>query len=189
MVMRIQALWSAFVGAPGYTNFHFDTTIGSAAEINTAAAAVRTFFDATKNLLPSGLTVSIKPTAEMFDLSGVKTAESPVTTVPAPVVGLASGQYAAGVGAVINWRTGVYVSGRALSGRTFLVPLASAFQADGSLATANVTLLTNAANAYRQTTGPRPCVWALPQPDRGAATATISAANVPDRPAVLRSRR
>lgn len=190
-VLRIQALWTGFPGAPGYSNFHFSVpdAVPSAAVVNGAAAAVRTMFSAVGSLMPNSVTIAVKPTADIYDVTGPKIAEVPVTTPGTAVAGSVAGNYAAGVGAVINWRTGAYWRGRQVSGRTFLVPVSNGYSADGTLSAAGQTLILNAANAYRGTSNPIPVVWQVHQHGVDGGTTPITGATVPDRPAVLRSRR
>lgn len=150
-MFRITAKWEGFLGAPGYTNFHFrDTEVGVPYE--DAAADVATFFDALKVLLPSVVTISVQPEVSIMDSTG---ATPPyvyaLQTVPDPVVGTSAGSYSATSGACITWRTATVVENKLVRGRTFIVPLAGgAYQNDGTLATSTINTLKSAASGLLQ---------------------------------------
>jgi hypothetical protein len=187
--MRIQSQWSTFTGAPGYTNFHFDGTTANGTTANAAAAAVRTFWDSIKVYLPNGLTISNRSFAEVFATDGPKTAEVAISTPGAAIVGASVAAYAGGTGCVVNWRTGLYISGRQLIGKTYVVPFAGGYATDGTLTPAAVLAVQNAANVLRATVNPYFGVWS-PRPAPALSNfANVTTALVPDRAATLRSRR
>jgi hypothetical protein len=105
----------------------------------------------------------------------------------------ASAPYSAASGGVVTWRTAGVRNGRRVRGRTFLVPLASAaYQSDGTIASAVLTSLnTNFATFLSDTNSAVLGVYARPT-FKGAtdgAWFTVTGFNVPDKVAVLRSRR
>ena len=95
-----------------------------------------------------------------------------------------------GVGARVEWITGVVFNGRRVRGRTFLVPLAkSRFEGPGMLTSGCVSVLQAAASALVSATDLR--IWSRPSGAPGAlgGSALVSAAVVPDQVSWLRSRR
>jgi hypothetical protein len=118
-----------------------------------------------------------------------------VATTPAAIVGTAGTTvaYAAALGAVVSWRTGLVRNGRRIRGRTFLVPLSSlAFDNTGTLIPAALTTFNAAAVTLRDQTGIADIgVYARPSAP-GAADgewALITGHSIPDMGSILRSRR
>jgi hypothetical protein len=190
-VLRIQAVWTGVTGLPGYSNHHFDIadSFPTATTIDAAATACRALYNNVAPYLPSAVQVNIRPTADVFDLSGVKLSEKAVATPGSAIVGSSVAAYAGGVGAVVHWKTGQYLGGRPLSGRTFLVPMAGAFDTTGTLSPAAQTAITNAANAMRNSAGSPPLVVWKHNIGGTSGFSPVSSITVPDRSAVLRSRR
>lgn len=201
--------WSGFQGGPGLSVFHFrDFTdqVGSADQVAGAVAKVDTFIDDIRFYIPA--TVTLRTEA---DVEEIEDTTGDLTTVytgapAAAKTGLASGgtNYAAAVGAVINWRTAGVRNGRRVRGKTFLVPLSSsAFGVDGTLADGAVTALnTAAAKMVNQAGNGDLGVYARPTPVKDAQGNPVpgqhnadgiwyaaTSYNVPDMGAVLRSRR
>lgn len=193
---RVTIDWTGFIGAPGYTNFHFAPAAGAAftqAEANAAAAKVDTWLNAWTAGLPGTVTVQVRPTVEVFDdATGTLLSFLSVTT-EAPQVGGGAGNYAAGSGAVLNWYTGGIRNGRRVRGRTFMVPLTSAvFQSDGTLATASLTSWRAAtATMIANTDAAKLAVWSRPSaPGAGDGISyDVTAYTLPDKCAILTSRR
>ena len=53
-IIKQQAIWTGFTGAPGYTTWYFDGTT------TTNVVQMRTFFDNIKGLLPSTVSVQVQ---------------------------------------------------------------------------------------------------------------------------------
>lgn len=182
---------TGYTGAPGWTKMKFMGSLAPA-EASTGAANFRTFLNAAgTTTMPSGATWTFLSAYQTFDSSGALDGEFALTTVPSAVTGAASGAYAGGAGCVVNWLTDSFVGGKKIRGRTFLVPLHSAaFQADGTLADGFKASLQTAANTFALST-PQPAVWSV-RDLGGSIVRTIAGmkgATVPDRAALLRSRR
>lgn len=182
----VTALWQGATGLPGYTRLRWSGA-QTASGAGAIAANMRTFFDSIKSLLPVAVTISFGEVAQIFDTDGSLIDEVAVTPLPSPVVGTSATNFAAPAGAVLNWVTGEFVSGRRVRGRTFLVPLAqSAFQGDGTISTAALSLLTTSATTLIGSNPNNLVVWRHTPPRSVHAVTGVS---VPDRAAVLRSRR
>jgi hypothetical protein len=192
VMTKISADWTAFTGAPGFSNHYFQAN-GldlNNTERNAAAAAMRTFFNAFASSYPSGLTIRIRSVTQSIDTeTGALVGEAPITTVPANVVGTGTGAYNGAGGAVVSWRTGTAVAGRILSGRTFLVPLVNTvYDVDGTLSPTFLTAVQLAAANYI-TAAPTFGIWHRPKAGAGGAWAGAVSGTVADRSSVLRSRR
>lgn len=183
--------WNGFTGSPGYTRMKFLGEL-TQADANTAAANMRTFLAAAlATFAPAGSSITCDSTVQLYDGSGLQTGELALTSIPSAIAPTGAGTYAGGAGAVVNWLTSAFHLGRKVRGRTFLVPLTgTAFQADGTLATAYQSTLQTAANNFA-ISSPTPAVFS--QKHVGGSTqsmiAVITGATVPDRTAILRSRR
>lgn len=187
-VIRIQNVWTNFVGAPGYTNLHFSKAAPTVTDVTAAAGACRTFFNGLVSFLPTGVTITQSGLASIFSDFGIKTGEIGYTP-SSPSVGTSTTAYAGATGAVIQWKTGQWINGRQLSGRTFVVPLAGGYATDGTLAPTASTALTASALNLRSVTGLPLVVFSPPRNGNPVQLATVTAHTVPDRTATLRSRR
>lgn len=183
---RITALWNGATGLPGYTRLKFAGYMDSAAA-GAAAGRIRTFFDAIKAYIPAGVVISFSDVAQEYNDAGTLTGEVSYTA-PANVNCLGSGSYSAASGAVVQWLTGLFVGGRRARGRTYLVPLVgTAFDTNGTLSSAFSSAATSAAGALLA--GTPDLVVHGGKPPSGTWTASVTGAFVPDRGAMLRSRR
>jgi hypothetical protein len=192
IIMRYKLTWGLPSGGPGVTTLFAmpDTTE------QVFADAARAFLSDALNQatahdsLPSGCTIQGEGIVDNIEVTdGTLTSAVPVTP-PAVITGTGSGVYAAPVGACITWLTGLVHQGRRVRGRTFLVPLAnSAFQNNGTLDTAWLTQVRNAATTYIAG-AVNPAVWCRPDPGTtNGAAFSIAAGSVADKAAVLTSRR
>jgi hypothetical protein len=198
VIVKVQAQWNNFQGAPGYTNWYGMSDGDAAAAANALGPRMRTFFDAVKAHLPTGVTVKVQRTYQVLDsITGNLTSEANLSADPAVVTGTGTGTYSAPAGAVVNWETGAFNDlGHRVRGRTYLVPLANAYDTDGTLSAAAVTTIGNAATAALGGTGSlltfsRP-VKANPAKGITARIGQINlvtAASLHDKACVLRSRR
>jgi hypothetical protein len=192
VIVKVQAQWNGFQGAPGYTNWYGLSDGDSAAAANALGPRMRIFFFALAALIPVGATVKVQRLYQVLDsITGHITSESNLAADPAVVTGTAAGNYAAPVGAVMNWETGLFNdAGHRVRGRSYLVPLTGCCDADGSLSSAAIVTIGNAGtNALGGTGGLG--VWSRPRP-KGASNGvfrTASGAVVHDKACVLRSRR
>lgn len=189
-ISRVRAVWTGFVGAPGYTSMYF------APESTGIAAAVRKFFDDIKTQIPSVCTVQVESSGDNINEADGSIVGSWSEAPVLPVVGGGIGIYSAPSGSVIRWTTAGIVNGRRVKGRTFIVPLdGDAYDSSGTLTAAAITLLNTGADNLIGDVANQLCVWARPfpgsvgQPARAGTFHIVSGRVVPDKAAVLRSRR
>lgn len=186
----ITTIWTGGTGLPGYTRFKFDGELDGAGA-GAAAARVRTFWEAIRLRIPNTIQLTIQPDAQIYDNNGDL---SGLASFPPPAqsTGGGTGGYAAPLGAVVNWLTNSSLSGRRVKGKTYLVPLLNSnFVGDGTLDGATVTNLQSAAAAMANAVpamivASQVKVLGVPT---GVAQSPITGAQVPDRAAVLTSRR
>jgi hypothetical protein len=198
-MIKIKAKWSGFSGAPGWSNFFFDT---GTADFHTpehalnAATRVKDFFTVNSAYFPSGVSIAIQPDAEVIN-AGTGKLETVVpagTIAPIAGAGAAGDKYSGASGIVVTWRTAGVRNGRRVRGRTFLVPVVSgAYDSNGTLGATAITNFQTAGTALlTPPAGQLPLgVWARPTTKGGTDGAwhKVTTCSVPDLAAVLRSRR
>jgi len=192
LLWRVTARWTGGNIGTGFTNMFFTEGIGTAQQ---AADAARAFlFSATGAAnanLPTGITISFSAGVDVLEpATGILIQTVPVTA-PSSVTGSGSGAYAAPTGACVSWVTSGIVNGHRVKGRTFLVPMAqSAFQSDGTLATAAISAIDSAAQTLIAA-APEFVIYHRPSSLAAGdgSTHPVLAERTNDVAAVLRSRR
>lgn len=196
-INRVRVLWSGFSGAPGYSNFYFDTAAAP------PLAALQTMFTAFKPFFTAGpppLTWQVQNSGDTLDeTTGKITGAWTGALQPAIVATGASANYVGSAGAVITWRSSTPVGGRRPVGKTYLVPLmTNQFDTDGSIIPATLTAILNAALTFVTAAAGSLLIWhrpvynTVPSPPvlvRPGSTVVCIGALVPDLAAVMRSRR
>lgn len=165
----------------GIQRFYFaDATSASAAAV---AAAI--FWDALKSHMTNNVTMQVLDTVETVDeTTGEVTALNETEGVT--IVGENGEQnMALATQGLVRFRTGVYVGGREIRGRTFVPGCPISFNNDGVPSTAYVTELSNAADAIIGDAGSTLLVYSR---THGQAHAAASGSGW-NKWAVLRSRR
>jgi hypothetical protein len=202
--MKVQAVWTGFSGAPGYSNFYFLTTDPISASALAAANKVRTFFQEIRFQMVTGSSVEFPSVVQVLDDVTGNIEQEVGITAPAAMPGQAASQiYAAPAGAAVKWSTSTFRDGHKMVGRTYLVPLAGvALQNNGTLDdTVKATIATAALNL--RTSTPTLVIYSRPRKAKAAEridgsdavsarvglAAPVTASSVADKIAVLRSRR
>lgn len=140
---KIKTLWSGGPGGAGVSTMWFDAAGGTAAQCN---SAVGTFWNAVRLVQSSTLTFTTDSIVFTVDeATGAVIGSSPVTPVTA------SGSAATDVlpwatQGLIQWRTGQYINGREIRGRTFIPGMLESNNASG-LPMSSVQTTVNAAAA------------------------------------------
>lgn len=182
----LTAIWSGSAGLPGYSKFRFNTDLDN---IGATAARDRLkgFFQQIAPLLPTAVQINFDPIAIAYDAQGQALGERNTGSTGA-VGGQGAGPFAAPAGACVNWATGVFVNGKKVRGRTFLVPLtAAAYEADGTLLNSARTGLDDAAGILRG--GPVPLVILSGVASGVSSAHVVTGHSIADKVAILRSRR
>lgn len=197
-IMRVKTTWSGISGAPGVTVMHFrdfDTTeTPTQAQLLSVINKTATFFAAVLPYISTTTKLTHEREVEILeDTTGELLNAVTYTGTLDPQTGTANGPVAGPAGAVVNWRTGSVRNGRRVRGRTFLVPLAtSSYETDGTLLTSCQAALQAAATTLADNSGSGDLgVYARPTAvgATDGAWFVATGASVPDKIAVLRSRR
>jgi len=183
MTFRVTTSISGFSGGPYLSQMHFSEALGALAQ--DAADAVKVFWAAVDNLMANDLTWTVPGEVEQFD-----PANGNLTGIVAVTGGTGTGADATSYlppanQMLIRWRTGTFVGGREIRGRTFIPGVTEAGTADGVLEASWQSTLLSAANALIADTDSELQIWS---PTQGA-TADVASASVWNQLAVLRSRR
>jgi hypothetical protein len=182
---RHRTTWLGFPGAPGVTTLFWD-----AATSGPNLTAWNSFLTAIAGRIPTDVTLQSQNTGDVIDditgaIIGVWTGAT-----QASVPGSGVGAYAAPAGVHINWRTAGIVRGHRVRGRTFLVPiLASAYDSDGSLSSSALTTFRTALATFQAAAAPALLVWHRPVGGAGGDSFPVTSADMPDKAAILKSRR
>jgi hypothetical protein len=196
MVAQYRPEWSTESGGAGFSVFH---AISGLSEITAQAwvEAIQDLFVAVANRLPIGTTISFpSEVLQLNTATGELTAVQSVSP-PASVPGGGAGAYSAPSGARLRWSTAGIVGGRRVRGTTFLVPLyGAAYDDAGTIEPATLSQLQAAGETYLSTIPDTPAVYSRPfegteenPTPRAGSEHVITECVVPDKAAVLRSRR
>jgi hypothetical protein len=201
VMYHVTSQWNGIEGAPGFTNWYFETTDPLAAGAAAAANKVADAWSAASTSLPLGASITVRPEVETIDdITGDLLDVFPVTIIGGTISGDGASEYAGPAGMLINFRTNGIHSGkpRRVRGKCFFVPCGKdAFLAGGALRAADTARMQALANVLLGA-GPRFGIWARHLPARtlppahgvipGAFFPAVSA-TVSSKAAVLRSRR
>ena len=181
-MLRLRVVWSGL--APGVSVLHFNPAADDQAAADAARTHVETWLNVVNNYVSvlEGMTVDTE--VDVVDVgSGALTGSFNVTTTL--IVGASSDNPVPNAAMGLSrWRTGVFIAGRELRGRTFIPAITEvAIDANGNLASApkavleaaNLALITNSDLA----------IWTPTH----AAVASVSATSWWGEFAILRSRR
>lgn len=178
-VHQMRISWTGLKGLPGVSTFYCQ------APVATVMPKIRTFFESLVGVLPSGLTITYPTTGSDVDTATGDVIGTWSAAGNSATLGTATGSYAAPAGAAITWHTGLYLGGRELRGRTFIVPMAlAAYQTDGTLFDSTRSAMLSSANTLA-TSIDSIAVWSR----SGGAYSPVTSATISDKVAVLRSRR
>lgn len=183
---KIPVSWGSWPGAPGVSVFY--TSTGNQ---DGDTAAIRTFFNSLVGLFPTGLTFSVAGVGDTIDdTTGLLNGSWAATSTPAIVTGTSGLSYAGNAGSIVHWLTAGVANGHRVRGRTFLVPLTNvAFDTAGSIATASLTTIRNAASTMLASMAGDLRIWHRPSPAGAGSSFVALSSTVPDLAISLRSRR
>lgn len=188
---RVITNWSGGKIGTGFTNMFFTAGVSTQ---QACVDAVRAFFSSSYSVgagLPTGVVLSWPATVDTIEATNGELTDTVGVTAPAVVTGSDSSRYAAVAGACVSWRTGAFVGGRRVRGRTFLVPAGGQMlQADGTIDTTFIGFIQSAANTLIAA-APELTVWHRPTSHAAAngSQHPVAAATISDQTAFLSSRR
>jgi hypothetical protein len=182
-LQRYRVTWTGITGSPGINTFYFKSPVDP-------AAALQAMYSSISGLLPSAAVISFPTLGEVINDSNGALTGTFTSAGAASVTGTAGANYSAASGAMIRWTTGVALNGRLVIGKTFLVPLGTTAYDAGSLTSAALTTIGNAASTFRGTgAGTVLTIWNRPRPATSGTHTDVTGSVVPDKAVVLRSRR
>lgn len=196
LVHQYRALWDTESGGSGFSVFHAAQGL-SQAQAQAWATSIRDmFFALTSTIIPADVTISFPGEVLELNTATGELAAVVAVTPPTTCVGSATGAYSAPSGGRIRWNTAGIVGGRRVAGTTFIVPLiSSAYDDAGTLSASTMTTLSGASGTYLATQPGVPVVYSRPFEGadgiapRPGTEHVITSQGIPDRVAVLRSRR
>lgn len=178
-ISQVQVAWTGAPGMPGVSTMYFSTAD------SLTLADVRAFFSSIASVIPPNVRLVFPAGGKTIDSATGQPNGSWTGTKPTDVVGTGPVNYAAPVGATVNWRSDLFVNGRQLRGKTFLVPLSTnSFDSAGTLDNTVRTSIQSAADLLRTT----PAIMQV-YGRSTHITAPVRSADVPDRAMVLTTRR
>jgi hypothetical protein len=190
-IQRIRiALTGTWPGGPGVATFYGLNAAGMLPELKGLWAIYA-------QAMPSTVTIEYPTSGDVIDPLNGDLVGGWTAAGLAPDHGTQTGDYAAPIGAVVNWLTGGVLDGTHLRGRTFVVPLAGvSFDSMGQLATGTVSALQEVSTNKVATMSANFVVWHRPRtvptprkPVHAGGYDIVTSAHVSSSAAVLRSRR
>lgn len=179
---RVQIVSTGVAGSPYYTTFHFIASAGTASQ---AAVDATGFWGTVDQYMDSALTWDLDTAVETIDSNtGNVVAVTDVATATG-TGGSVADMLPPSTQGLVRWRTGNYVGGREIRGKTFLPAMTEVNSTDGEPIAATITGIENAALALWSSPNSQLCVYSRTY----NAYAPVSAASMWARWAVLRSRR
>lgn len=140
---RVDTVTDGLEGAPFYTRLYFNDSVGSPSD---AAAAVVGFWETLAPVIDNALTMAVQGNVFVVDnitqeITGIEVAGS------ADVIPGENGASEASLATqgLIRWRTGSYVGGREVRGRTFIPGVTSTSVATGGPSSTYISTLGGAA--------------------------------------------
>ena len=193
-MIRLRAVGTGWTGGPGLVTAYFDPGVAAidAALITGVTGRFRAFFDAWKNLYPAAIGWTVSPLADVLNpATGALIGQQAAGAVPSIVVGTGAGSIGPAFASIVaQWKTGTYINGRRLSGRTYCGPLASAYTDSPQPEGGALAAVANGQNALLASAGgPLSVIWHRPKPGSPGFTSAILTIGQGSEYGILRSRR
>jgi hypothetical protein len=145
MPLRTTTTMTGVTGAPYFSQMHF--TGSTQTEADGAAAAVRAFWAAIVASMVSPLAIQVDAEVVYFDV-GTGNPLGVFATSTAALSATGAGEPLPwATQALVRWRTGFFVGGREVRGRTFIPALTEGHNTAGRPVSALLTILNGAASA------------------------------------------
>lgn len=194
-IERVRVGLSGFPGGPGVCTFY-------AVSGASALEPLHIMFTEFVASMPNDVTVQVENEGDVLnDVNGALVGSWSGTPQTSLVGAIGTG-YPGGAGFQLSWLTNTILDGHRIKGRSYIVPMASGiFAPDGTLNPGNVAAYVAKGQEYVEAVSGNALVWHRPRKAKAAdgsrhaitardgASAEIVSAAVPDRSALLRSRR
>lgn len=181
-LQRIRTVFTGVAGTPWYSNIYFQ---GNGDTVSGVAGHVRDFWSSIMGYIDDSVTWTVEAEVAIINDANGQIVEMADWAGGSGVGGSADVPLPRATQALINWNTGVFVSGRQVRGKTFIPGIVQGANSQGTLASSVRTTYQNAANELISDGNGTLCVYS---PTRHTS-ALVGSANVPTKFAVLRSRR
>lgn len=179
---RIRTVFTGVAGTPYLSTMFFQEATGTAQQ---AATAVSTFWGAVDAYMHQDVLWDIEQDVEVIDDTNGQI-QSVVTTTGGTGNGaLTDDLLPPATQGLIRWRTGVFVGGREIRGKTFVPAMTESSSNAGQIAGVVQTGLQNAANTLVGTANANLAVWSR----KNGVSEDVVSGSVWNQFAVLRSRR
>lgn len=200
-MQRHRVTWNGLIGLPGVSTFYADDSDPG------FSGLLHAFFETIANVIPAPCAIQVESAGDVLTpATGVLTGvfENDPEGV---IICTGGGPYAAPAGALVRWKTSGVAGGRHIQGHTFIVPVVSSgYESNGTLTEGVKTILRDAASALVSDAGPSMKVWRKPfaatpawtdaggrvhaaRPAHPGVDAEVTSSQVPDKVAILASRR
>jgi hypothetical protein len=156
-MMRYRTVFSGPQGSPWVSTMYSSGI--SQAEADAFVAAVGAFWGAVDALMNTGVTWATEAEVEIVDpITGDITGT--LVTTPQTGAGATVTELLPRIAqAVVRWRTGIFVAGREVRGRTFIPGLTELANTTGQLTPATQTTIQTAADTLNGVVGPTLNIW------------------------------
>jgi hypothetical protein len=198
-IAHVDALLTGDVGGAGISRYWFqrvDAATITGSDCNAAAAAVRALYGAASTYLAADMTYTFPGPIDVVDhATGLVQNIVPLSSVPTAVTGGGGGNYAAGTGFRLNWKTLSVHNRRFIRGANFLTPVAAGgWTTGGVVAPGAISGMASAITTYLaalNTAGLEAIIWHRPAKGTftGGAVGLVVTGAVSPTPAGLRTRR
>ena len=184
-MFRVRTTFVGLTGAPYLSTMYFEDTGGLTAA--NAVAAVGAFWGAIDNSLPNTLSWTTEAEVATIDFSNGQQTGLTSTTPQTGTGSIAATLHSPATQGLVRWRTGAFLGGRELRGRTF-IPGMSTSVTNAATGAPNSTFLSavnTAAAALIADANSTLLVWSRTK----SAKSTVTSGSMWSQFAVLRSRR
>lgn len=178
-INKVTITWTGWPGGPGYSTMYF------VAEATPPLAAIQAFWSSLRPYIPTGITLQVQNTGVGLSVATGKPDGSWAGAVQPALTASAPAQYAGPVGGCFEWKTGAFLNGHQLKGRTFIVPFSSSnYDGNGTITDSMVTIMNTAATNLLAVT-PNLAVYS----PTNSTYRVASSGRLLDKACVMRSRR
>lgn len=179
---RVQTVFTGVAGAPYYNTLHFLASAGSASQ---AAADAAGFWGVVDAYISSGCTWDLDTDVEVIDDVTGNIQNVVQVTAASGTGGSSADMLPPATQALIRWRTGSFIGGREIRGKTFVPAMTETNSTSGQPVSAMLTGIDNAALALYGSPNSQLVVYSR----KNGQYASVTAASTWAQFAVLRSRR
>lgn len=194
MMLRTRVTWTGWGGEPGVSTFYFFAPLENAEAAAAVITRVHTYCGMVRICLPPVIQLQVQGLVDVLNPDTGLVYDTLSVTPPIAHNGTANPTGMAPAALAINgqFTTNTFNAGRRLRGRTYISPIASkCYGGGGEMTLASKGDAIAALNALVGLVDePRWLgVWHRPKNGTGGVLAPVTAVSVPDKLAVLRSRR